>query len=319
VQLSNIPVKFSVPWANTASATYLRAIPTASQIGIVPGEASLTDGWPPLTALPVAGGGIPPDIRDANGILKQITSWDRWLQAGGRIAWDSAFSAAIGGYPFGCEVPSATTPNVTWVSTAENNVTNPDTGGAGWVHRVIAEIGYIPVNKAGDSGIGALSASSLASTGAITATGAISAGGALNAGATVNATGNVNANGGRLRAALGATGSGDPAVATILSDFLASLAVNGYQKLPSGYIIQWGEAATGNGVGVNFPLVFPNNCLGVVANESQASNLTWGAGTPTIHAIGDRTTSGFTHWTLTWNGTGFIAAGNACCYIAIGN
>lgn len=133
MQDSDIPVKFPVPWANSAGGAFIRAIPTASQIGIVPGEASLTDGWPPLTALPVAGGGIPPDIRDMNGILFRMTAWDRWAQAGGRIAWDSAFSAAVGGYPQGAIVSSATTLGLQWLCTADNNTTNPDTGGAGWI------------------------------------------------------------------------------------------------------------------------------------------------------------------------------------------
>lgn len=41
--------------------------------------------------------------------------------------------------------------------------------------------------------------------------------------------------------------------------FLASLSANGYQKLPSGIIIQWGNATTGGGGGVTvtFPISFP--------------------------------------------------------------
>jgi hypothetical protein len=133
MQDSNIPSKFPIPWANSAGGTFIRAIPTASQIGIVPGAASLTDGWPPLDALPVAGGGIPPDIRDQNGILNAITAWCRWQQAGGATPYDATFQTAIGGYPKGAVVASVTTLGLFWFSTADNNVTNPDTGGAGWV------------------------------------------------------------------------------------------------------------------------------------------------------------------------------------------
>lgn len=42
--------------------------------------------------------------------------------------------------------------------------------------------------------------------------------------------------------------------------FTASLAANGYQKLPSGLILQWG---TGNIGSFTFPIVFPNACRGV--------------------------------------------------------
>jgi hypothetical protein len=133
MQDSNIPAKFSVPWANSAGASFIRAIPTASQIGVVAGEPSLTDGWVPLNALPVAGGGIPPDIRDMNGILNQITKWQQWQQAGGAVPYDATFQTAIGGYPKNAIVGSATTAGLLWLATAENNATNPDTGGAGWI------------------------------------------------------------------------------------------------------------------------------------------------------------------------------------------
>lgn len=130
---SNIPPKFNHPWAYSAGGAYIRAVPEASQIGIQNGAASLTDGFPPNCFVPIAGGGSWPWGQDANGILNQITAWDRWLSAGGRVAWDSAFSAAIGGYPQGAIVSSATILGLQWLCTVDNNVTNPDTGGAGWI------------------------------------------------------------------------------------------------------------------------------------------------------------------------------------------
>ena len=48
---------------------------------------------------------------------------------------------------------------------------------------------------------------------------------------------------------------------------VASKAANGYQKLPSGLIIQWGRTASavsGSHV-LNFPVAFPSACLGAVA------------------------------------------------------
>lgn len=132
MQDSGIPVKFQIPWANSAGGAFIRAIPQASQIGIQAGAASLTDGFPPTTFLPVGGGGTPPFGQDFNGILNQITAWLQWLQAGGPMQFDAAFSAAVGGYPKGAVVASVTTFGNFWISTAENNVTNPDAGGAGW-------------------------------------------------------------------------------------------------------------------------------------------------------------------------------------------
>jgi microcystin-dependent protein len=128
MQASNIPVKLSIPWANSAGSSYIRTVPEASRIGIQNGAASLTDGFPPWTMGP---GGFPFG-QDFNGILKQITQWLQWTQAGAPVQWDSAFSAAIGGYPAGALILKLNTPGAYWYSTVDNNVTNPDTGGAGW-------------------------------------------------------------------------------------------------------------------------------------------------------------------------------------------
>ena len=128
---SSIPSVFNIPFANSAVAPYTHAIPQASQISITPGAASLTDGFPPLTFLPLPSGGIPPFGKDFNGILNQITAWLQWYQAGGLSYYNAAFQTAIGGYP-NTAVLVAATGQWLWVSTADNNVTNPDTGGAGW-------------------------------------------------------------------------------------------------------------------------------------------------------------------------------------------
>ena len=128
MQASNIPVKFSIPWADTAGASYIRTIPQASQIGIQNGAASLTDGFPPWT---MGANGFPFG-QDFNGILKQITQWLQWSQSGGPVQWDSAFSVSIGGYPAGALIQKLNTPGNYWYSTVDNNLTNPDAGGAGW-------------------------------------------------------------------------------------------------------------------------------------------------------------------------------------------
>ena len=134
MQDSGIPAKFPIPFANSAGSGFIRPIPQASQIGIQNGAASLTDGFPPNCFAPIAGGGSWPFGQDFNGLLKQITQWLQWMQAGGPIQWDSTFSAAIGGYPNGAVVASATTAGLWWRSAVDNNTTNPDTGGAGWVN-----------------------------------------------------------------------------------------------------------------------------------------------------------------------------------------
>lgn len=59
-------------------------------------------------------------------------------------------------------------------------------------------------------------------------------------------------------------------------DFSSSKSSAGYQKLPSGLILQWGESAlvtTGNStVGVTFPMTFPTVCLAVIASGRDESS-----------------------------------------------
>ena len=132
MQSSNIPSKIPLPFAYSASGSYINTIPTASQIGIVNGKASLTDGFPPLTFSPISAGGVPPFGADFNGILNEITSIQQWQEAGGFFPFDATFATTIGGYPKGAILQSSTF-NGLWVSTIENNSNNPDTTGTGWV------------------------------------------------------------------------------------------------------------------------------------------------------------------------------------------
>lgn len=66
------------------------------------------------------------------------------------------------------------------------------------------------------------------------------------------------------------------------SKFASSFSSNGYQRLPSGLIVQWGQLlSTGtNGTAFSFPIAFPNACLqvalapfGTVANSFHMANL----------------------------------------------
>jgi hypothetical protein len=58
-----------------------------------------------------------------------------------------------------------------------------------------------------------------------------------------------------------------------LGQFASSLAIPGYQKLPSGLIIQWGTSSNlaSTTTPVTFPLAFPNACLTVVGSGVQGS------------------------------------------------
>ncbi len=131
MQLSNAPAQIVLPWAS-GDSTKTNPIPVPSQIGVTPGAASYTDGFPPLCATPVASGGIPPNKADMNGGLFQMSAVDVWMCAGAGFPYSSAFSTAVGGYPKGSRVLMASGSGY-WRSAVDSNVTDPDTGGAGWV------------------------------------------------------------------------------------------------------------------------------------------------------------------------------------------
>jgi hypothetical protein len=131
MQRSNIPTKIPLAWGSSAGGGYINAIPTPSQIGIINGRASFTDGFVPLNFVPVAAGGVPPFGGDFNGLNFQVTGGLQWLQAGGLALYDPVFSSAIGGYPAGSVLLSALYNNL-WVSLVDNNTSDPDTGGANW-------------------------------------------------------------------------------------------------------------------------------------------------------------------------------------------
>lgn len=132
---TDIPTKYQIPFGDSAGGSYIRTVPVPSQIGVQDGAASFTDGFVPLNFLPIEGGGVPPFGQDFNGLLNVDTAWMRWVQAGGApLQYDSTFQTDIGGYPQDAIIRSVTLPGIWYISTVDNNLSNPDTGGAGWVN-----------------------------------------------------------------------------------------------------------------------------------------------------------------------------------------
>lgn len=140
------PLKFSTPFAETGLKN---AIPATANNAT--GKAGFDKGFPERTMLPKASGGIPPSGMDFNGILYDITSAIRYMQAGGQPTYDAAFAAAIGGYPLGAVLIGDDGVSI-FQSAVDGNATDPNSGGAGWTRpdlqvmelyrRSYAEAGY---------------------------------------------------------------------------------------------------------------------------------------------------------------------------------
>lgn len=129
MQRSNQPGKFVIPFAQNDPAK-VEIPPTTPD----PVRASQSLGFPPLTGMPPEAGGVPPQLEDMNGLLNIASRIPWWYMLGGNFAYDAAFAtdSNINGYPIGAELLAASNLGF-WMSTANDNVANPDTIGTGWV------------------------------------------------------------------------------------------------------------------------------------------------------------------------------------------
>lgn len=142
MQASNVPSQFPIIFASSAvSGTYIRPIPNTTAD---PTAASYTTGFPPETFVAVASGGALPDGRDFNGILNELSAAVQWGQAGMIYQYNSVFSTAIGGYPNGAVLQKASGIGW-WMSTIDNNTSDPDTGGANWTSFILATAYEYPI------------------------------------------------------------------------------------------------------------------------------------------------------------------------------
>lgn len=128
MQLADSPRKVALAFAKNGDKD---TIPENSSPSA--GRASMNVGFPPETRQPVGSGGIPPNGLDMNGILYYLSLLNRWQSAGGGFVYDSVFAndSDVGGYPKGA-VLLRSGGNGFWLNLADNNVNNPDTGGANW-------------------------------------------------------------------------------------------------------------------------------------------------------------------------------------------
>jgi len=131
MQSTSSPAKIPQPFAVTGDKT--ATIPQAASGVTVPGHASWDIGFPPVTMIPVASGGIAPYGQDFNALFYNLTSAARWNQAGGFYKYDSAFATDgnVNGYPKGATLLKSDGSGLWWNS-VEGNATNPDAGGVGW-------------------------------------------------------------------------------------------------------------------------------------------------------------------------------------------
>ena len=114
------PSNYPLPFANAGAKNTIPTPATGT------GKASFTEGFPAVTMMPIVAGGIPPEGKDFNGILYDITTHTVWVNAGGQYQFDAALSTAIGGYPKGMVLQNNAGTGA-YVSAVDNNTTDFNT------------------------------------------------------------------------------------------------------------------------------------------------------------------------------------------------
>jgi len=132
------PTLITLPWASSASSTYkLSPIPNPSQQPNP--RASYTDGFPPQTT---GAGGTPPDIRDFNGVLADLSSNIVAWTAGENWGFEAAVAEEDEGYAGGAIIATADGSGFWLNINSAGNSNNPDTSPA-------ATSGWVPVSQYG--------------------------------------------------------------------------------------------------------------------------------------------------------------------------
>ena len=98
-------------------------------------HASYDVGFPAVTMILKAAGGLPPKGQDMNQILYELSSLARWASSGALNSFDPSFGSAIAGYPQGAALSNSTFTGC-WLNTIDGNTNNPEnTDGTltGWI------------------------------------------------------------------------------------------------------------------------------------------------------------------------------------------
>lgn len=101
-------------------------IPLVNNMITNPQLADLTHGFPEITSLRPAQGGLPPERKDFNALGYLTTTYDFFYQAGGVFTFNQTISDAIGGYPLNARLWYLDANGISMIvrSTIANNTNN---------------------------------------------------------------------------------------------------------------------------------------------------------------------------------------------------
>ncbi|MFT9364858.1 MAG: glycine-rich domain-containing protein [Gluconobacter sp.] len=129
MKASDFSPNFPIVFASQAQDAYVRTVP---QTADTEGQASLAIGFPPVTFVQIGSGGMGPDGRDLQGILRMLSSTGQRYETGCIPAFSASLASAVGGYPLNAIVMDTSVVGLYWYSTADSNTTTPGATGASW-------------------------------------------------------------------------------------------------------------------------------------------------------------------------------------------
>jgi hypothetical protein len=148
-----VPDFLTTPFAESGARNVIPVTATGTN------KASFDTGFPPITMIPISSGGIPPEGKDFNGVLWDITMHTVWQNAGGQYKFDATFAAAIGGYSIGMILQN-NAGTASYISAIDNNTTDfnttPASIGTLWIPN--GGNGYSSISVATTGGVTVLTA-----------------------------------------------------------------------------------------------------------------------------------------------------------------
>jgi hypothetical protein len=150
--MSGVTITYKITEFFGASAdptTITLPVPNASPGSPAPNRASFDTAFPAICFQPITSGGSPPSGKDFNGVLYMLSQYALSMQGGQAILeYDATTQTAIGGYPVNALLAKASGFGY-WLSFVSGNMTDPDTGGAGWSSLTPDPVGALQLAVAG--------------------------------------------------------------------------------------------------------------------------------------------------------------------------
>lgn len=284
----------------------------------VTGAAGYNQGFGEINMLPEGAGGIPPDGKDFNGILYEITSSVQYLQSGVSFPFDQDFANSIGGYRVKAVVADPSNPIILWQNNTANNTLPPSVPN-GW-EQVLSTSDLLrdPTELLRGAPLQATQAQAEAGTNNTTMTTPLRVFQAIRSASAVatEALRGVLRVGSQPEVNAGLLDNVAVTPKKLRSGFSVDLSVNGHMTFPSwmgGLIVQWGYNQSGGSGSHTIPwnFAFPTSCL----NSYATCQGTGGSGSVLVNKT---TTTAAVGGFVSFNTTSGAFQNNSYVWLAIG-